>query len=183
MDRVALKTEQERNRYLLQQSRPIMEHVFEQIRDSGSMVILADANGLLLETVGDADFVGRADRVALSAGASWDENLRGTNAIGTALREETPLAVLGSEHFLEYNGFLTCCASPIYGPDGRLVGVLDISGSYRSLQRHTLGLVRLSSALVEKRLFEAFHARDILVCFHSRPDYLGSPKEIGRAHV
>ncbi len=177
MDRVALKTEQERNRYLLQQSRPIMEHVFEQIRDSGSMVILADANGLLLETVGDADFVGRADRVALSAGASWDENLRGTNAIGTALSEEMPVAVLGSEHFLEYNGFLTCCASPIFGPDGRLIGVLDISGDYRSHQRHTLGLARLSSAVVEKRLFESAHGRDILVCFHSRADYLGSPKE------
>ncbi|MBP8195131.1 MAG: sigma-54-dependent Fis family transcriptional regulator, partial [Azonexus sp.] len=159
------------------QSRPIMEHVFEQIRDSGSMVILADANGLLLETVGDADFVGRADRVALSAGASWDENLRGTNAIGTALSEEMPVAVLGSEHFLEYNGFLTCCASPIFGPDGRLIGVLDISGDYRSHQRHTLGLARLSSAIVEKRLFEAAHGRDILVCFHSRADYLGSPKE------
>ncbi len=177
MDRVALKTEQERNRLLLTQGRSIMEHVFEQIRDSGSMVILADSNGLLLETVGDPDFVSRADRVALLAGASWDENLRGTNAIGTALSEETSLAVLGSEHFLENNGFLTCCASPIFGPDGRLIGVLDISGDYRSHQRHTLGLVRLSSAIVEKRVFETAHARDILVCFHGRADYLGSPKE------
>src|SRR5574343_1210270 len=177
MDRVALKTEQERNRNLLVQGRPIMEHVFEQIRDSGSMVILADANGLLLETVGDADFVGRADRIALAAGASWDENIRGTNAIGTALLEESPIAVLGAEHFLEHNSFLTCCASPIFGPDGRLVGVLDISGDYRNHQRHTLGLVRLSTAIVEKRLFESAHARDILVCFHQRADYLGSPKE------
>jgi len=177
MDRVALKTEQERNRLLLTQGRSIMEHVFEQIRDSGSMVILADSNGLLLETVGDPDFVSRADRVALLAGASWDENLRGTNAIGTALSEETSIAVLGSEHFLENNGFLTCCASPIFGPDGRLIGVLDISGDYRSHQRHTLGLVRLSSAIVEKRLFETVHARDILVCFHGRADYLGSPRE------
>ena len=177
MDRVALKTEQERNRLLLTQGRSIMEHVFEQIRESGSMVILADSNGLLLETVGDPDFVSRADRVALLAGASWDENLRGTNAIGTALSEESPVAVLGSEHFFDHNGFLTCCASPIFGPDGRLIGVLDISGDYRSHQRHTLGLVRLSSSIVEKRLFETVHARDILVCFHGRPDYLGSPKE------
>ncbi len=177
LDRVALKTEQDRNRYLLQQGRPIMEHVYEQIRESGSMVILADANGLLLETVGDPDFVDRADRIALSAGASWDENLRGTNAIGTALSEEAPVAVLGGEHFLQRNAFLTCCASPILGPDGRLLGVLDISGDYRSQQRHTLGLVRLSSAIVEKRLFESIHARDILVCFHGRADYLGSPKE------
>ena len=177
MDRVALKTEQDRNRFLLAQGRPIMEHVYEQIRESGSMVILADANGLLLETVGDADFVNRADRVALAAGASWDENQRGTNAIGTALSEEIPISILGGEHFLEHNSFLTCCASPIFGPDGRLIGVLDISGDYRSYQRHTLGLVRMSSAIVERRLFESMHARDILVCFHSRADYLGSPKE------
>ncbi|UCV02664.1 sigma-54-dependent Fis family transcriptional regulator [Dechloromonas denitrificans] len=177
LDRLALKTEQERNRYLLLQGRPIMEHVYEQIRESGSMVILADANGLLLETVGDPDFVDRAGRIALSAGASWDENQRGTNAIGTALAEEAPTAVLGAEHFFENNAFLTCCASPIFGPDGRLIGVLDISGDYRSQQRHTLGLVRLSSLLVEKRLFECLHAGDILVCFHGRADYLGSPKE------
>jgi transcriptional regulator of acetoin/glycerol metabolism len=154
-----------------------MEHVFEQIRESGSMVILADANGLLLEAIGDADFVSRADRVALAPGASWDENLRGTNAIGTALYEESAVAVLGAEHFLEHNGLLTCCASPIFGPDGRPIGVIDISGDSRSLQRHTLGLARLSAAIVEKRVFEAVHAGDILVCFHSHADYLGSPKE------
>lgn len=177
LDRMALKTEQFRNRCLLQQLRPIMEHVYEQIRDSGSMVILADANGLLLDTVGDPDFVDRADRIALAPGASWDENQRGTNAIGTALSEERPVEVLGAEHFLEHNGFLTCCASPIFGPDGALIGVLDISGDYRATQRHTLGLARLSTALAEKRLFESTHASDIIVCFHARPDYLGSPKE------
>ncbi len=177
LDRIALKTEQERNHHLLFQGRPIMEHVYEQIRESGSMVILADANGLLLDTVGDPDFLDRARRVYLSAGASWDETRCGTNAIGTALAEETPTEIIGAEHFLEHNGFLTCSASPIFGPDGRLVGVLDISGDYRGHQRHTMGLVRLSSQLVEKRLFESVHSRDILVCFHHRPDYLGSPKE------
>lgn len=177
LDRTALKTEQERNRHLLFQGRPIMEHVFEQIRESGCMVVLADSNGLLLETVGDAGFLDRARRVALSAGASWDEMRCGTNAIGTALAEEMPAEVIGAEHFLTHNGFLTCCASPIFGPDGRLVGVLDISGDYRSHQRHTMGLVRLSSQLVEKRLFETLHGRDIIVCFHSRADCIGSPKE------
>jgi len=177
LDRVALKTEQNRHRLLINHGRPIMEHVYEQIRESGSMVILADANGLVLETVGDPDFVDRADRVALSAGASWDENQRGTNAIGTALAEEAPIEILGAEHFLAHNSFLTCCASPIFGPDGRLIGVLDISGDYRSYQRHTLGLVRMSSKFVERRLFEAEHTRDILVCFHERADHLGSPGE------
>ena len=132
LDRLALKTEQERNRSLLSQGRPIMEHVYEEIRASGSMVILADANGLLLDTMGDPDFVNRADRISLAAGASWDETQRGTYAIGTALSEESSVSVRGGEHFLDHNGFLSCCASPIFGPDGRLIGVLDISGDYRS---------------------------------------------------
>jgi sigma-54 dependent transcriptional regulator, acetoin dehydrogenase operon transcriptional activator AcoR len=72
---------------------------------------------------------------------------------------------------------LTCCASPIFGPDGRIIGVLNISGDYRVQKHHTMGLVRLSTLAVEKRLFESLHARDILVCFHTRSDYLGSPKE------
>lgn len=177
LDRATLHTEQERNHRLLRQSRPIMEQLYEHIRDSGSMVLLADQNGLILESIGDADFVSRADRVMLMPGASWDENLRGTNAIGTTLAEETSTAILGNEHFLDHNAFLTCCASPIFGADGRLVGVLDISSDYRTQQRHTLGLVRLSTQLVEKRLFEAEHCRNILVCFHSRVDYLGSPGE------
>src|SRR5574343_1831734 len=174
IDRLALKTEQERHRTLLTLSRPVMEHVYEQIRESGSMVILADASGLLLETVGDPDFVSRADRVMLAAGASWDENLRGTNAIGTALAEEQPIGVRGDEPFMENNAFLTCCASPIFGPDGRLLGVLDISGDYRTQQRHTLGLARLSSAMIEKRLFEVAHAQHILGCVHKQPENLSS---------
>lgn len=177
LDRIALKTEQDRNRYLISQGRPIMEHVYEQIRDTGSMVIMADANGLLLETVGDPDFVGRARRIALSPGANWDENNAGTNAIGTVLAEEQATAIYGGEHFLDQNGFLTCCASPVFGPDGRLIGVLDISGDYRSQQRHTLGLIRLSTSILEKRLFETAHAREIVVSFHSRADYLGTPRE------
>ncbi|MDX9706275.1 MAG: sigma-54-dependent Fis family transcriptional regulator [Azospira sp.] len=177
LDRATLHTEQERNHQLLRQSRPIMEQLHEQIRDSGSMALLSDQNGLILESVGDADFVSRADRVMLMPGTSWDENLRGTNAIGTTIAEEAPTAILGSEHFLENNSFLSCCAAPIFGADGRLLGVLDISSDYRNHQQHTMGLVRFSSQLIEKRLFEAQHGRNILVCFHSRIDYLGSPGE------
>jgi sigma-54 dependent transcriptional regulator, acetoin dehydrogenase operon transcriptional activator AcoR len=177
VDRAALIVEQDRNRLLLTQAQPIMEHVYQQIRASGSMVLLAGADGLLLHSVGDPDFVDRAGRVALSPGASWDEGVRGTNAIGTALAEEVPTEILGSEHYLEKHAFLTCSASPIFGPDGRPVGVLDISGDYRSYQRHTLGLARMSAQLVEKRLFETIHARDLLLHFHLLAEYLGSPAE------
>jgi transcriptional regulator of acetoin/glycerol metabolism len=169
-----LKEELERNRVMLAHAQPVMEHVYEQIRQSGSMVVLADAYGLLLKCVGDAEFVDQAERVALQPGASWDEALRGTNAIGTALADQTAVEVFGGEHFFEHNSFLTCSAAPLADPQGRLLGVLDISGDYRAYQRHTLGLAKMSAQIIEKRIFESVHAQDILVFFHPRPEYLGS---------
>jgi transcriptional regulator of acetoin/glycerol metabolism len=68
--------------------------------------------------------MGRAERVALRPGATWSEQYRGTNAIGTALTDDRALVVHAQEHFLERNGFLTCAAAPIHAADGRLLGCL-----------------------------------------------------------
>ncbi len=102
---------------------------------------------------------------------------RGTNAIGTAIATEAPTVVLGGEHYLERNGFLSCTAAPIRDSRGALAGVLDVSCEQRMHQRHSLGLVRLSVQLIEKRLFEAEFANQILVAFHERPEYVGSLQE------
>jgi len=85
--------------------------------------------------------------------------------------------VLGWEHYLDRNGFLSCTAAPIRDPRGALAGVLDVSCEQRMHQRHSLGLVRLSVQLIEKRLFEAEFANHILVAFHERPEYVGSLQE------
>jgi sigma-54 dependent transcriptional regulator, acetoin dehydrogenase operon transcriptional activator AcoR len=175
--RAQLSDSRARSASLLDQASGVMEHVFDQIRSSGSMVILADLDGMIIHSLGDAGFVGKAERVALQPGACWSEPLRGTNGIGTALLEKSPVEILGGEHYLDSNIFLACCASPIFDAHGSLIGVFDISGDYRNPQRHTLGLVRLSVQLLEKRLFETEFAKDIVIAFHARPEYLGSLQE------
>jgi len=165
---------QERCNALVRHARSIMEHMHEQIRHTGSIVLLSNEQGLLLHSVGDADFIERAGRIALQPGANWEEGIRGTNAVGTAIAERSPVEVIGGEHFLERHMFLTCSAVPLVDPHGELLGVLDISGDARSYQRHTLGLARMSASLVEKRLFEAEFAGELLLCFHTRPEYVGS---------
>ena len=173
----SLEEVRERSELLLLNASGIMEHVFAQIRASGSMVLLADAEGTVLHSLGDPDFVERAQQVALRPGAAWSEQARGTNAIGTALVERMPVEVIGPEHFLGHNGMLTCSAAPVMGPDGRIAGVLDISGDCRVAHRHTLGLVQLSTQLLEKRLFEAHFARAIIVGIHPRPECVGTLQE------
>ncbi len=158
-------------------ARPVMDFVAEQMQGSGSLVVLSDARGLLLHSLGDVDFVSRADRVSLRAGALWHEADRGTNAIGTALAERRPVAIHGAEHYLERNSFLTCAAAPVRAPNGQLKGVLDISGDHRGQHPHTFALVRSAARMIEDRLFHARHHRDLILRLHPQAEGLGGVGE------
>jgi sigma-54 dependent transcriptional regulator, acetoin dehydrogenase operon transcriptional activator AcoR len=167
----------ERNFTLLAQARPLMDSLYEQIADSRSMVILTDPEGLILHSIGDPDFVSKAQRVALQAGVSWAEAMRGTNAIGTAAVEQVPVLVNGSEHFLDRNGFLTCSASPIFDHRGDMAGILDISGDHRNYHRHTLALVRMSTQMIERRLLFSKLSGELVMYFHKRQEFMGTLSE------
>ena len=165
------------NHDLLAHSRPVMEYLFEQVRHSHSMVILADKRATLMHTMGDVDFLSKAERVALATGSSWQEQYRGTNAIGTALAEASSIEIHGAEHFLERNGFLTCAAAPIMSAAGELMGVIDISGDQRSRHPHTLGLVSMAARMIENRLVIAACRRHIRLHLHAHPEGIGSVAE------
>jgi sigma-54 dependent transcriptional regulator, acetoin dehydrogenase operon transcriptional activator AcoR len=159
---------------LLSHARPVMEFLYEQTQDSGGMVVLADSQGMLLQALGDASFVDRAERVALRPGANWHEQWRGSNAIGTALAEAAPIVVHADEHYLERNAFLTCTAAPILDSAGRVIGVLDISSDHRAFQRHTLALVRLAAHTIERKLFDTHHAGSLRMGLHAQPEGIGN---------
>ncbi len=165
------------NHDLLAHSRPVMEYLFEQVRHSQGMVILADNRGTLIHTLGHADFLSKAERVALISGASWHEQHRGTNAIGTALMEASGIEIHGAEHFFERNDFLTCTAVPILSARGETMGILDISGDQRSGHPHTLGLVGMAARMIENRLITATCRRNVRLHLHARAEGIGSVAE------
>ena len=167
----------DQQRELIAHARPVMEYLHAQMPDSGSMVILADDRGVLLQALGDSDFLGRAERVALMPGASWAERYRGTNAIGTALAESSAVTIHAGEHYLERNGFLTCAAAPVTAPNGRLLGVLDISGDQRGRHPHTFGLVQAAAQMIENRLFETSHGASLRLRFHTMAEGIGTVAE------
>jgi len=166
-----------RHHELLAHSRPVMEYLFDQVRHSQSVVILADQRGTLMHTLGDPNFLTKAERVSLTSGASWHESHRGTNAIGTALAEGAPVEIHGAEHFLERNGFLTCAAAPIVSATGQLLGILDISGDHRGGHPHTLGLVSTAARMIENRLLTATCRRHIRLHLHAHAEGIGTVAE------
>jgi transcriptional regulator of acetoin/glycerol metabolism len=162
---------------LLAHARPVMDFLSDQMQGSGSIIILSDAQGLLLHSQGDNDFIARAERVSLAPGALWREEHRGTNAIGTAIANAQPVVIQGAEHYLERNSFLTCSAAPVMAPDGRLRGVLDISVDHSGYHPHTFALVRSAARMIEDRLFHARHANDQLLRLHAHAEGLGGVGE------
>jgi sigma-54 dependent transcriptional regulator, acetoin dehydrogenase operon transcriptional activator AcoR len=174
LPRADLVLARERNRRLYQHAAPVMEVLFEQIVHTQSMIVLTDANGTILHSVGDDDFLARASKVALRPGANWAEHSKGTNAIGTALFEERPTLVHAGEHFMHANHFLTCSAVPIFDPRGAILGVLDVSGDHRSYHRHTMGLVRMSARMIENQWLNDDCSQRLRLQFHSRAECIGT---------
>jgi transcriptional regulator of acetoin/glycerol metabolism len=167
----------EQNRMLHAHALPAMETLYQQIINTHNMVILTDAHGVILHSLGDADFLEKANRVALQAGVAWSEESKGTNAIGTAIAERSPALVHADQHYLNANHFLTCSAAPITDHLGNVVGVLDVSGDQRSYHQHTMALVRMSALMIENQLFSATFEDAITIHFHTRPEFIGTLME------
>lgn len=167
----------EKNSCLYRHAVPVMDTLYEQIINTHHMVVLTDATGAILHTLGDADFLEKADRVALSPGVAWSEQSKGTNAIGTAIAEQMPTIIHADQHYLFANNFLTCSAAPIFDPQARLIGVLDVTGDQHHFHRHTMALVRMSAQMIENQLFSASFGDGIKLHFHSRPEFIGTLME------
>ena len=169
---LALKREQ--NQQLLKLAQPEMETLNEQIAHTRNVVILTDDEGVILHSLGGHHFLNEEQRIALSAGASWHEDHRGTNAIGTVLIEQSALTVQGAEHFMAYHHSLSCSAVPIFGAENQLIATLDVSNDSNTSQQHTLALIKMSAQMIENRLFLASHQGDVVLHFHARPEFIGT---------
>lgn len=117
------------------------------------IMVVTDAEGRLLWRDGSLAVRRSADRLGFAEGASWSEEVVGTNAIGTALITRTPLQVHSAEHFVRTHHGWTCAASPVHDPrDGRLLGVVDVSGPAATVHPATLALVSAVARVAEGEL-------------------------------
>lgn len=133
-------------------------HSMKQLVDEGSMVAaIADPSGKLLWTSASNYMRTKAESVNFQAGARWDEQSVGTNAVGLSLKLSRPVTVFSSEHFLPSVHDWVCYAAPIIHPrTNECVGILDMSTTWKRHspfgQAAVFGLAHaLSSSLLETR--------------------------------
>ncbi|CAM5431325.1 GAF domain-containing protein [Streptomyces hirsutus] len=119
------------------------------------IMVVADADGRVLWREGGTAVLRKADRLGFAVGADWREDVVGTNGVGTPAVTGRPVQVFASEHFVESHADWTCAGAPLTDPrDGRLIGVVDVSGPLETMHPSTLAWVDAVAKLAEARLRE-----------------------------
>jgi transcriptional regulator of acetoin/glycerol metabolism len=122
--------------------------------DARHIMVITDADGVLLWREGATAVRHRADGLGLTEGANWSEGVVGSNAIGTALAEGSPVQMFAAEHFVRTHHAWTCTACPLHDPrTGELLGVVNISGPAATVHPTTIALVGTAVKLAEASLW------------------------------
>lgn len=146
---------------------PKLDQLFGLVGQSGCTVLLTDAEGVILD-----QRCGPADETVfrewgLSTGTDWSEAAVGTNGVGTCVAEERPIIVHQNEHFLARNAGMSCMDAPIFGPDGRLAGALDVSSARsdqtEAFNRLIAAMVAQTARQIEAEAFRAAYAKNRIV--------------------
>ena len=137
---------------LIEVSRPVMENVFEMVKNTSYSVVLTDEQGIIIDLIINKDLEEKHVLLNFVKGSKWDEQSVGTNAIGTCLAIDKPIQVIGAEHFCEYHHKWTCSAAPIHNNRGEIIGCFDLSGRAEDVQTHTYGIAVSSANCIEKQL-------------------------------
>lgn len=116
------------NRMLLQAALPVLDNLNGAIAQTRSFAILTNADGVVLDARGAIDRSNvRADAIT-RVGTDLSEDAQGTTAIGAVLAEQQSVWLHRGEHFFNANSDFSCAGAPLFGPHGRCVGVLDLTG-------------------------------------------------------
>ncbi len=139
-----------------------VDRLYQMIGRSGCCIVLADAEGIVVDRRGapgdDVDF----RRLGLWQQNVWSEASAGTNGIGTALADERAVIIHRDQHFMSANIGLSCATAPIRDHLGRVTAALDVSTCRSDVNDMTLAVlsqaVRDAAARVECNLFRNAYA-------------------------
>ncbi|WP_278261225.1 GAF domain-containing protein [Nocardia sp. AG03] len=123
--------------------------------DAGYVAAVTDASGTILWTYGGPVMRRRAEQVNFAPGGRWDEPHMGTNALSLALRTDQPHQVFSAEHLVAALHGWVCYCAPIRAADGTMLGVLDLSTTWKRSHPLAMTTVQTMAAAIESKLHAA----------------------------
>lgn len=150
-----------------------IDRLYKTVRAAGYTILFCDTAGVAVEHRGDDADASRFRYWGTWLGGVWSEEAEGTNGIGTCIAEERPVTVHRGQHFRSRHQDLSCSGAPVFGVDGRLMAVLDVSAidPGRSEPAHALtgALTVYAARAIEERLFRE-HSRHAWVVAIAPPE-------------
>jgi transcriptional regulator of acetoin/glycerol metabolism len=144
-----------------------IDQLYEVVREAGYTVLFCDSSGVAVAHRGEHTRAREFQHWGTWLGGVWSEEVEGTNGIGTCIVDERPVTVHRSQHFRSRHINLSCSGAPVFGVDGRLIAVLDVSAIDPELSEraHALtGALTVRSAhAIEERYFREQFRREWIV--------------------
>lgn len=124
----AMRRAIEASQPLLRAAAPVIRSLARAMADTRYFAILTDAQGVVIDVNGPVDRHNPSASLIARVGVDLSERAVGTTAIGASLTELQPVWLHRGEHFFNGTGMYSCAGAPLFGPDGRCVGMLDLTG-------------------------------------------------------
>src|ERR1700753_1847736 len=122
-----LRTSRERLGKILDLAQEEIDRLYAIVSQENYVVLFCDTEGIAIYHRGNEAMADQFRYWGIWVGGVWSEEIEGTNGIGTCITEQKPIIVHRDQHFRTRHIGLSCLASPIFDPTGKLAAVLDIS--------------------------------------------------------
>ncbi len=187
----------EQSERLIAIARSGLENLFKQVAGQNYVLLLADAKGVTVDFLGDANFMEQLRKAGLYLGAEWSEPRTGTCGVGSCIVTGEAMTIHQTDHFDATHTRLSCTAAPIFDTNGQLTAVLDISllrsPQPKVSQNLALHLVTASARRIELANLMAQMRSDWVLRFSRSPEFLdvdpeaaialdGSGRVLGMTH-
>jgi transcriptional regulator of acetoin/glycerol metabolism len=141
---------------------PVLMRTAEVLDGTRICLALADAHGTLAwRWASDRAFTRILDAVRMSTGTNFEEELVGTNGIGTALESRELASVIGPDHYCQAFHRWACVAAPIVDPvSNRICGAVNVTSWASDANSFLRGMTRALADGVAQRLLDLAHARE-----------------------
>ncbi len=126
---------------LRQLARPALEDLYQFVEGTDCVVAFTDAQGYIVDLVGDASLLDEAAAIGWVRGACWSEESVGTNGVALALSESFPFQVSDAAHYWDALNTFCTTAAPVHESLGGQVGALALLTPASKTSPHALGMV------------------------------------------
>jgi transcriptional regulator of acetoin/glycerol metabolism len=144
-----------------------VDRLYMLVRSSGYALLFCDMTGSVVEHRGDDAQADQFRHWGTWLGGVWSESTEGTNGIGTCIAEERAVTIHRGQHFRSRNKDLSCSGAPVFGIDGKMIAVLDVSAIDPNLSERAHGLTGMltvaAADAIEERFFREHFRRQWII--------------------